>query len=374
MSEYIPRLREELVEAAARERAGQRRRLAVRPRRVAVALVAAAMLAALVVAATTIDVATDEKPVVAPPPGSTLTYRAAPVRGGDAAAVAERSAEVLRERLAAAGVANATVSVTGERVDIDADRATLGAVAALAVPGQLTIHDWEASVLGSDGRPAPAGAAAVPPVPVSQYDAVVRAAKAQAASGPRALWLVDDGAREVLAGPQLDRDALTGGEPVPDGARVLDAPSGVRVVQESGPERGRWYALADSAALSNADVARARAARDPALGDPIVAFDFTARGQEAFSSLTREIAQRGRAVATAGGDPMEAFQHLAFVLDGELVSVPFIDFRVAPNGIDGTDGAQIQGGLTDERARQIAAILNSGPLPATLLPAEEESP
>jgi hypothetical protein len=41
MSEYIPRLRQELVDAAARERDGQRRRLGVRPARVALVLAAA---------------------------------------------------------------------------------------------------------------------------------------------------------------------------------------------------------------------------------------------------------------------------------------------------------------------------------------------
>ena len=69
-----------------------------------------------------------------------------------------------------------------------------------------------------------------------------------------------------------------------------------------------------------------------------------------------------------GEDPLRTAQHLAIVLDDHLASVPFINHQEAPDGIDGRGGAQIQGGLTPERARQIATILESGPLPATLEP------
>ena len=40
---------------------------------------------------------------------------------------------------------------------------------------------------------------------------------------------------------------------------------------------------------------------------------------------------------------------------------------MAPDGIDGADGAQIVGGLTQETARQTAAIVSTGPLPAALV-------
>ena len=66
---------------------------------------------------------------------------------------------------------------------------------------------------------------------------------------------------------------------------------------------------------------------------------------------------------------MRTAQHLAIVLDDHLANVPFINHEQVPDGIDGHDGVQIQGGLTPDRARQIAAILDAGPLPATLEPA-----
>jgi preprotein translocase subunit SecD len=54
------------------------------------------------------------------------------------------------------------------------------------------------------------------------------------------------------------------------------------------------------------------------------------------------------------------------VIDDRIVSAPFIDFREAPNGLDCSAGAQISNELTPRAARQLANILTTGPLPATL--------
>ena len=108
--------------------------------------------------------------------------------------------------------------------------------------------------------------------------------------------------------------------------------AGVRVVQAEGVPSAadRWYALGDGAAVSNADIERARATTDPVTGDPSVAFGFTAEGRSSFSALTRTIAERGAATMQPGADPMRGAQHLAIVLDDRIVSVPFINPREAP--------------------------------------------
>ena len=380
MSEYIPRLRQELVDAAARERAGQRRRLGVRPARVALVLAAAVVAAAVVLAVQAIQVVDDDRPVVSLPPSTALSYRVSPA-GGDADVAAQRSAEILRARIAALGIGGAEVSVAGDRVGVDvAAPADRSVVAALAVPGKLLIYDWETSVLGPDGRPAPGdesvtgGPGAGQQAAVSQYEAVMRAAKAGPTGGPPQLWLVDEAASEVLAGPQWTRDALTDDGAVPEGARVVEVPGGVRVVRAEGAGPGRYYALADTTALGNGEISRARAATDPVNGDPIVAFDFTSSGRSAFESLTREIAQRGSDASRPGDDPLRTSQHIAIVLDDRLVAVPFINYQEVPDGIDGKSGAQISGGLSSQRANQIATILNTGPMPVTLAPVEENTP
>jgi preprotein translocase subunit SecD len=129
---------------------------------------------------------------------------------------------------------------------------------------------------------------------------------------------------------------------------------------------GGWFALADDAALDNSCVASAIGMREPGTGEPMVAIDLTHEGQAAFTSLTREVAHRGAASRRPGENPLQANQHLAIVLDGDIESLPFIDFQQAPDGIDGRGGVQILGDLTLDRVKQIAAILSSGPLPATL--------
>ena len=61
------------------------------------------------------------------------------------------------------------------------------------------------------------------------------------------------------------------------------------------------------------------------------------------------------------------------MLDNRIVSTPYIDFRQAPDGIDDVDGMHISGGMTTRTARQTAALLIAGPLPADLVPASQDA-
>jgi preprotein translocase subunit SecD len=323
MTEYIPRLREELVAAATREQAGLRHRPRLRPQRLVPVLAVAAVVAAVIAALLVVELPRDETPVAPAPAAAALTYRVTP------AAAAQESADVLRERVAAAGVRGATVTADGDRISIDPGGAAAGAVAALTVPGELRIFDWEASVLGPGGRPEPGDSGVTGGQNAGTGSAVSRA--------------------------EAERRAARADRP---SARIIRA----------GAAAGRWYALDVRFAIDNADIASARAQRDPATDEPIVAFAFDARGQRMFSRLTREVARRGADGALPGQSPIAASQHIAIVLDDRIVSVPFINFRAVPDGIDGRRGAQISGGFTPDGARQTAAILDTGPLPARLEP------
>jgi preprotein translocase subunit SecD len=304
-SDYIPRLRAELVRAAERRHSPLRR--AIPPLRPLVAVAAVALVVlAVVVAVDRGGSGSDE-----------LEY----VVG---AGTAEQAAEVMRERLDVAGVRGATVSVGSDgRLAIDAPPESRAAVAALTRPGEFAIYDWERSVLGPDGRPAPRDP--------------------NVTGGPGA------GSAAATSRPQAE-------------TRAAAASGGGRVVRALGSAPERWYALSGEPALTNAEVASAEPIIDPQLKLPAVAIEFNERGQEAFSELTREIAQRGADV--------REWQHLVMVLDDEIVAVPYINYREVPDGIDGASGAQIPG-MTGQTARQIAAMLVSGPLPAELLPAPE---
>ena len=300
--DFITRLERQLRAAEGRELtrrrtvprlAGLRRAL---PGAVAVA-VAGVALVALVLALP--GGPNDETPAGRTDDALRVTYR---VEGGDPAT----TAEIMRARLAAAGVDEADVSVSSDgALTIAASPSVRADVTALTEPGRLTIQDWERSVLGSPEDPD---------------------TKAEA--------------RERAAGRG-------------------------RIVRDEGAAN-RWFALRGEPALTNADVARAYAAVDPSAQEPVVVLEFTPRGQAAFETLTRTIAQRGKARSDEGVDHMRALQHLVLVLDDRIMARPYIDFRASPDGIDGADGAQIQGGLTPESARRIAAILNSGPLPGAL--------
>ena len=58
-------------------------------------------------------------------------------------------------------------------------------------------------------------------------------------------------------------------------------------------------------------------------------------------------------------------QHFAIVLDREIKSWPSIDWNQYPNGISGTNGAQITGIGDTSEAKDLALVLQTGALPVT---------
>jgi preprotein translocase subunit SecD len=304
-SDYIARLRSELLRAGASEQPRWRpARVARGLRPLAVTAVAALVAVAVVLALA--DGGNDETAVDQAAGSLRLTYR---VEGPVAA-----TADVMRERLSAAGVdgADVSVSATGS-LTISAPADARADVTALEQTGRLAFYDWERSVLGPVGEPAPKAEA-----------------EARAARSP--------------------------------GARVVRA-------ENAAPDA--WFALGGRPALTDADIASAEPGVDESTR-PVVTIEFTDSGKVAFGELTRGVAQRGSERAAPGEDPIEAAQHFAIVLDDRIVSTPFIDFRESPDGIHGADGAMIEAGLTPETARRMAAILSSGPLPGKLVLQSED--
>jgi SecD/SecF fusion protein len=104
-------------------------------------------------------------------------------------------------------------------------------------------------------------------------------------------------------------------------------------------------------------------------GGPIVTLQFTNHGSDQFQKITREEAQRGQTKFDLGGkqgDYLNFVQHFAIVLDGQLESTPYIDFKRNPDGIPGPN-AEIdlgQGGSIGE-AKNLALVLQTGALPVT---------
>ena len=132
------------------------------------------------------------------------------------------------------------------------------------------------------------------------------------------------------------------------------------------PKPDRWWVVQDRPGLSGTDIKSPEQSFDQTVGNqPIVTFNFTDQGRDAFQAITRRVAERGVDNAF-GQDPQPTSQHFAIALDDELVSAPLINWRENPDGIDGSTGAQISGSFTIQSAQDLAKILKIGALPLEL--------
>ncbi len=181
-------------------------------------------------------------------------------------------------------------------------------------------------------------------------------------SGPdTSVLALDDGLPRGIGPSQAER--LT----VPPGTVLLQAasshfslptssqPSLIR--KESDPS-ARFYVLKDDVALSASDIINPQQSTD-ATGAPDVTFGFTSTGAAGFHRLTRQVANRARQISEKGSP---FFQHFAVAIDGQLITVPYINFEQYPNGLLGRHGADILGGFTIRSARTLATLLRFGPL------------
>jgi SecD/SecF fusion protein len=117
-----------------------------------------------------------------------------------------------------------------------------------------------------------------------------------------------------------------------------------------------------------------RADIDPQTSQPVVLMQFTGKGKKIFHEITRREAQRGSLAcqgASSQTDIQRCAQHFAIVLDNQVQSVPYIDFKRNPDGIPGDNGAQIDmGGGSLSEAKQLALVLQTGALPVEFTTAE----
>ncbi len=326
--------------------------------------------------------------------GVSLVYQAKPTKQTQVTGESiDRAIGIMRERVDRFGVGEPAIQRTGaDQIDVslpdvkNADQAA----AQVGKTAQLYFYDWEPSVLGPDCKPDPSNAAITggPAAGGAQgsltyYDAVMRASRCrQTDTGKETtagqVFLVDDKAKTVLAGPQesradldqevADRKIATG----PD-QRVVDVKSGTVVVAAERPEGAkgaptRFYVLKDQPALSGVDIKNPEQRFDSSpggSGQPNVTFEFTSKGRKIWHDVTRTIAQRGQE-SFFGGSPQEAFQHFAIVLDNQIISTPYIDFQRNPDGIDASSGSEISGGFTIKSAQNLANLLKTGALPVKL--------
>ncbi|MBA2506556.1 MAG: hypothetical protein H0V29_11535 [Thermoleophilaceae bacterium] len=169
------------------------------------------------------------------------------------------------------------------------------------------------------------------------------------------------------------RAGTIGGPPA--GSTVVKVPRGVAVIKaerpatlpENAPEPENYYVVEDDSELSGTEIKDPEQRNDPQTQEPVVAFEFTDKGQKAFARVTKRLAERGsEQILPPGADRDAAFQRFAITLDNQIVSLATIDFRENPEGIDGKTGAQINGIGGFQEAADLANSLRIGALPIDL--------
>jgi len=111
-----------------------------------------------------------------------------------------------------------------------------------------------------------------------------------------------------------------------------------------------YWVVEKQRTVTGRDLRDARVSQSGQFGEPVVSFSLNPEGAEKFANLT------GNNI----GKP------LAIILDGRLMSAPRINARIRDSGI-------IEGGFTQESAKDLALVLRSGALPASITYLEERS-
>ena len=111
----------------------------------------------------------------------------------------------------------------------------------------------------------------------------------------------------------------------------------------------------------------------------VVQLGFKSEGNKKFRDITQAEAIRGQQKADAAGQGgssdlnvvTQFAQHFAIVLDGELKSTPYIDYKQNPDGIDPSiNGAEISNINSFSEAKNLALVLQTGALPVDFVQIE----
>ncbi len=276
-----------------------------------------------------------------------------------------RSVEIIRNRVDAFGVSEPEIQTQGSdqiSVSLPGAKNPDQVVEDLITPAQLVFTDYEANLVTSNPSlykivKTSQGVTPKPPI-----------------EGSATYYLFKkNAARTLVAGPEVEKTSLLQqfrGK-VPASAELEKVPAGLIVYSDQqqldptkpdSASRTVYVLMQDKPGLTGRDITSGSQSFDTSGSgggqDPIVTMAFTDEGAQEFQDVTRGLAQRG----ALRGD----LQRFAIVLDGKIISTPTVDFRAYPNGISGSNGAQISGSFTTDTARTLADQLNSGAIPIRL--------
>ena len=219
----------------------------------------------------------------------------------------DRAVEVLRRRVDALGVAEPSLTRSGDRriiVELPGVQDPREAAEVIGRTAQLTFH----AVLGIEA-PTPAPTDGASPSPTDSASPTPSPSPTDAAGDDEIVIEDEDGQPLRLGQPALTGDGVDGAQASID---QLTA--------------GGWF----------------------------VTVDFKGSGRSSWEQLT------GEAACAAPGDPT---RRVAIVLDDQVISSPQVDPSV-PCDVGITGGStQITGSFTAEEARELAALIRGGALP-----------
>jgi len=154
--------------------------------------------------------------------------------------------------------------------------------------------------------------------------------------------------RIVESGPMATAQAMFDAVPATKRAEVDILPSDR--TDELGRKSGvEYYAINKNVPVSGRDLKNARVEKGQ-VGTPVIGFSLTPEGSPKFANLTGSNINR----------------QLAIVLDNRVVSAPNIEEKISDSGI-------IRGSFTQQEATDLALVLRSGSLPASLTTLEERT-
>jgi preprotein translocase subunit SecD len=148
----------------------------------------------------------------------------------------------------------------------------------------------------------------------------------------------------VEQGPSPTRESLMTNNQVPQGMEIVPGASGL-----PGDAGTSYYLVKKAAAVTGNDLRNARPSLDEN-NQPAVAFTLSNEGGRKFGNVTAENVGR----------------QLAIILDGRVQSAPRIESRIQSEG-------RITGSFTNEEVQNLALILRSGALSASLTYLEERT-
>ncbi len=296
----------------------------------------------------------------------------------------QRAADMLQDRLNRLDVEHASVHRRGPgRLVLEFPRRDARLAGLAARVGELDFYDLEADVAGpsTDGR---GGVIADPSI----FHLLTQVQPLAKQGTPSAYYLFDQQHRVVAVSTRSQFR-------VPKGFVVLAVPEKqtvIRCAPESGcpgmrpgqQNSGALYYLFRHdpgnpvhpvPELTGADLKRTAIRADSSTtgAGNVVRLGFKSEGSKKFHDITRAEAARGQAMADAAGQGgasdvqavVQFAQHFAIVLDGELKSTPYIDYKSNPNGIDPSgNGAEISNIGSFAEAKGLALVLQTGALPA----------